>query len=285
MPLNSTRGAGSAKAFGFTAGAPAMIIASGGTETTSGNFKIHTFTGPGTFTVSSLAADPSFNVISRLIVGGGGGNYGGPGIGSGGGGAGGFIESKAPYDTYTASPLASSGGTPVSVTSFPISVGAGGGDASNGTPSSAFSVTSAGGGYGSTRGGGGGNGGSGGGSGDFGSPSGGAGNTPPVSPPQGNPGFAGSGGEAAGGGGGAAGGGPAGTPNAEPGFGIETGISGTSLTYSAGGDGEGPGDSNVSAPIRNAGGSGMGNGGTFPGSPTPNASARAGVVVIRYKYK
>ena len=28
-----------------------MIVATGGTITTTGNFKIHTFTGPGTFTV------------------------------------------------------------------------------------------------------------------------------------------------------------------------------------------------------------------------------------------
>ena len=31
-----------------------FIVATGGTITTCGNFKIHTFTGPGTFTVSSV---------------------------------------------------------------------------------------------------------------------------------------------------------------------------------------------------------------------------------------
>ena len=32
--------------------ANAFVTATGGTITTSGNFKIHTFTGPGTFTVT-----------------------------------------------------------------------------------------------------------------------------------------------------------------------------------------------------------------------------------------
>ena len=32
-----------------------FINATGGTVTTSGNFKIHTFTGPGTFCVSGIA--------------------------------------------------------------------------------------------------------------------------------------------------------------------------------------------------------------------------------------
>ena len=34
---------------------PIYIAATGGTETTCGNFKIHTFTGPGTFTVCTLS--------------------------------------------------------------------------------------------------------------------------------------------------------------------------------------------------------------------------------------
>jgi hypothetical protein len=55
MPVNSTRGAASTRAFGFTGGKKTFIVATGGTETTSGDFKIHTFTGPGTFTVSELS--------------------------------------------------------------------------------------------------------------------------------------------------------------------------------------------------------------------------------------
>ena len=43
MPLQSTRGAGSVKGFGFSGGSP-FIVATGGTVTTDGDFKIHTFT-------------------------------------------------------------------------------------------------------------------------------------------------------------------------------------------------------------------------------------------------
>ena len=53
-----------------------FVVASGGTETTSGNCKIHTFTGPGTFTVTSLASDTSQNTVSYLVVAGGGGRFG-----------------------------------------------------------------------------------------------------------------------------------------------------------------------------------------------------------------
>ena len=50
----------------------AFIIATGGTVTCSGNDRIHTFTGPGTFTVSTAALCAANNVVSYLVVGGGG---------------------------------------------------------------------------------------------------------------------------------------------------------------------------------------------------------------------
>ena len=53
----------------------AFITATGGTITTCGNFKIHTFTGPGTFTVSVGNAAGS-NTVDYLVGGaGGGGGY------------------------------------------------------------------------------------------------------------------------------------------------------------------------------------------------------------------
>ena len=54
-----------------------FLIASGGTESTSGNCKIHTFTGPGTFTVSSASATAAENIVSYLVVAGGGGGAAG----------------------------------------------------------------------------------------------------------------------------------------------------------------------------------------------------------------
>ena len=41
-----------------------FISATGGTESTSGNCKIHTFTGPGTFTVSKVATCSANNLVS-----------------------------------------------------------------------------------------------------------------------------------------------------------------------------------------------------------------------------
>ena len=178
-----------------------FVAATGGSESTSGNFKIHTFTGPGTFTVNCAGNPVGSNTVSYVVVaGGGGGTCGGCG-GSGGGGAGGYRESRAASDTYTASPLnATSGPTynlPVSATGYPITVGSGG-TAGNPAPNvtrggvSTFStITSAGGGT-SNQGappapmapGGSGGGGASLGSGTY--EAGGTGNTPPVSPPQGN---------------------------------------------------------------------------------------------------
>jgi hypothetical protein len=177
---------------------PTYIAATGGTITTSGSFKIHTFTGPGTFTVCSVGNACGSNSVDYLVVAGGGGASGGEGPNSNyaaGGGAGGYRESSGTVSgNYTISPLgACVSALPVSATGYPITVGGGGagvcGEATSGNPgnNSVFStITSAGGGHGApgnpapT----GGPGGSGGG----GAPSAGAGNTPPVSPPQGSPG-------------------------------------------------------------------------------------------------
>ena len=121
-----------------------FITASGGTETECGNCKIHTFTGPGTFTVCTTATCSANNVVSYIVVAGGGsgGSGGGPGSGtsgasSGGGGAGGFRETKSPITPYTASPLCgySTPGNRITVTAqaYSIVVGGGGTAASPGS--------------------------------------------------------------------------------------------------------------------------------------------------------
>jgi len=173
-----------------------FITATGGTVTCSGNFKIHTFTGPGTFQVTQLANSPACNQIDYLVVAGGGG--GGSDTGSGGG-AGGFrVSNDTCMPSPQTSPLANSTGLTASIASFPITIGAGGSvgpaDGTAGGASTFSTITSAGGGQGRGVGsnqtgaaGGSGSGGRGGPSASTSYP-GGAGNTPPVSPPQGNPG-------------------------------------------------------------------------------------------------
>ena len=69
---------------GGVSSSASFITATGGTITTSGNTKIHTFTSSGTFAVSAISVD--YNNLTYLVIAGGGG--GGSVIG-GGGGAGG----------------------------------------------------------------------------------------------------------------------------------------------------------------------------------------------------
>ena len=184
--------------FGAGGGGASFICATGGTITTSGNCKIHTFTGDATFTVNAVASCVDQNVVSYLVIAGGGGSVNDRG---GAGGAGGFREYKGPAQSYTASPLDGSpggagSGTAITITAqgYPIVIGAGGAAqnsppfsvlANPGVPSSFSTITStaggAGGGHPGTNGG---PGGSGGGSGKGGS-GGGSGNTPPVTPSQG----------------------------------------------------------------------------------------------------
>src|SRR6056300_154696 len=66
----------------------AFMSATGGTETTCGDFKIHTFTSPGTFTVTQVSSTGIRNTVGYQVVAGGGGGA------AGGGGAGGFREGR-----------------------------------------------------------------------------------------------------------------------------------------------------------------------------------------------
>jgi hypothetical protein len=197
------------------------ITATGGNAvltSTCGNFKSHVFTGPGTFTVCTVGNACGSDKIDYLVVAGGG---------SAGGyyaaaGAGGFRMSNLNnIPGPTMSPLSNPTGLPVTATGYPVVVGGGapagppggggfgGYNGNNGTPSvftGSSTITSAGGGFGAASGPTqvGGSGGSGGNSGYYRPGCGqGAGNTPPVSPPQGNP--AGRSSYATGGGGGGAG--------------------------------------------------------------------------------
>ncbi len=108
-----------------------FISATGGTITTSGNDKIHTFTGPGTFTVSSAAQCAANNLVSHLVIAGGGaGGTTSDSKSSGAGGGGGYREVKSPVTPYTASPLDGYPSAPNRITvtaqAYPITVGGGG---------------------------------------------------------------------------------------------------------------------------------------------------------------
>ena len=296
---------------------PNFTQATGGTITTSGDFKIHTFTGDGCFVVSQLGNSPAVptggptNVDYLVIAGGAGGGCAGGG-GAGGGGAGG-------HRTTFPSPSCNAGAFPVTTQTYPITVGGGGtgspnSGATSGSNSVFSTITSAGGG-----GAGGGsadaqNGGSGGGAQGRGPKSGGTGNTPPVSPSQGNNGGAAPQPDCTGaGGGGAAAVGANGGPRsttAPGGNGSANSITGSSVTR-AGGGGAGQGGSAPQGGAGGTGGSGGGGrggqdnttsvagtantGGGGGGGANPAASGPSGfdngrdggkgIVIIRYKFQ
>src|SRR6056300_800442 len=62
------------------------VTATGGTITTSGDFKVHTFTGDGCFVVSCGGNPAGSSSVDYLVVAGGGGAHGDAGGGGGGGG-------------------------------------------------------------------------------------------------------------------------------------------------------------------------------------------------------
>jgi len=286
---------------------PTFITATGGTVTTSGDFKIHSFTGPGTFTVCSVGNPAGSDTVNYLVVAGGGGSSSDFG---GGGGAGGYRASG-----HGPAPLQAPS-IPVSATGYPITVGSGGTGAPTGDTSahtsgnnSIFStITSAGGGKSGFQGptSPGTAGGSGGGGAADSPSTGGAGNTPPVSPPQGNAGgpgcFGGAGNTSSGGGGGATAVGDTGSADGagyggDGGAGATNDITGSSVAYAGGGGGAGE---NASS----AGGTGGGGGGAAPSTPgvgnagTANtgggagggaggcgAGGGSGIVIIRYKFQ
>ena len=210
--VDSTKGwlsIGQAKASDISS--PEFTVATGGTITTCGDFKIHTFTGPGTFTVTQVGNAPTVpsggpSSVDYLIVAGGG--SGGAGD-AGGGGGGGFRYSAHTFCAAgPAAPIKNTSGEPVSVQAYPITVGGGGsgqpnpGSGNDGSNSVFATKTSAGGGGGGASGGTPGRSGGSGGGGAIGPSNGGTGNTPPVSPSQGNNGGPSPGPSAGGGGGG-----------------------------------------------------------------------------------
>ena len=279
-------------------GDDSLISATGGTITTDGDYKVHTFNSSGTFEVTNATG---IGVVEYLVIGGGGGgghSDGGNLRGAGGGGAGGY---------RTAS------GFLVSPQSYAITVGAGGiggsgepdNGATKGSDSVFSSITSTGGGRGldhPNAGTTGKDGGSGGG-GSWLVTAGGLGNTPATSPSQGNNGGAGgdshpSHGGGGGGGASSVGANRSGGTGGAGGAGLASSITGTSITRAGGGGGGGSSTGGAGG----AGGGGAGQSGTSNSSTSGTANTGgggggaadgadaggdggSGVVIIRYKYK
>ncbi len=273
----------------------ALALPTGGSITTSGNFRIHTFTSSGTFgnTVANLS-------VQYLVIAGGGGggaDYGGAG------GAGGYRTSATSQtsgrNSSTESALTLSTGKKT------VTVGAGGagGIHSNtirgntGSNSVFDSITSNGGGFGGGEGNGaGGNGGSGGG-GNYGG-SGGSGTS--------GQGFDGGNGvsgphysQAGGGGAGSAGVNATSSSNGNGGNGLANNITGSSVTRAGGGGGGYSSDQNIAAASGGSGGggngggsgsngqagtdnTGSGGGGAGGAGTTTGGQGGSGIVIVRY---
>lgn len=254
------------------------MIATGGTITTSGNYKIHTYTSNGTFTVTAPGTNPTVDYL--VVAGGGQGGYGSGGAagrGGGGGGAGGML-------------FGSLGG--LSAQAYSITVGVGGsgqcncGQGNTGGPSIFSSVYAyGGGGGGGCQGYGGNGGGSGGGSaGNNALCTGGGGGTA-------GQGYGGggvcTGGVHRGGGGGGGRGGGGGTDSDGPGY--ASSITGTSVVYASGGT-RGGWSSTDNSPVQGpVGTDGLGEGGSGGNSTTGGAGCGqrggSGIVVIKYLYQ
>jgi hypothetical protein len=239
------------------AGGGVMSATGGNSTATDGDYKAASFTADGTFTPS---AD---GYVEYLVIGGGGNGagFGASSVSGGGGGAGGY---RTGYLAVTGS------------TAYSITVGAA-------TADSVFSsITSDGGGNGGaptpTSGG------SGGGSGAA-SPSGAAG----VSG-QGNAGGTGTGNwgytttrSGGGGGSGGAGGNSDGTNGGSAGAGTASSITGSSVTYAAGG--EGVAHTRNTAGTPGAANTGNGGGGTGGSGGNSGGAGGTGIVILRYKFQ
>ena len=113
-----------------------VALPTGGTITTTGSYRVHTFTTSGTFTTSTTLSN-----VEYLVIAGGGGSQGSL---SAGGGAGGFRTSVV--GQTSGGGAGAEARLTVTPASYTITVGGGGTGASNGSNSSGLGITSTGGG-------------------------------------------------------------------------------------------------------------------------------------------
>jgi hypothetical protein len=282
------------------------MVATGGSITEDGDYKVHTFTSSSQFQVTTVG---QIGTVEYLVVAGGG--SGGVGMGSGAG-AGGLRNS---FNNETSGGGGSSeSALSISATSYTVTIGAGGAGVSTtetegnkGANSVFSSITSIGGGGGSSY--------SNGGNRDGGSGAGKTELSPAIGQGTANQGYAGgdemttgndhynrSGG---GGGAGAVGGDGVSGNGGNGGVGVASAISGSSVFYAGGGGGSAGFSSGAS---QGTGGNGGGTAGVDGNAPGPTASTAAevntggasggsaaggngsgnggsGVVIIRYKFQ
>ena len=264
-----------------------IAVATGGTITTDGDYKVHSFTSNGTFEVTSITnTDPTLTgaataEVEYLIIAGGGAGAadGSTTNGNGGGGAGGYIPGSALLTAQTYAVVVGAGG-----------VGALSANAVTGGDSSFNSITADGGGgggyYVNTPGEGGGSGGGG------GATSGAGGGVTTA-------GFGNSGeaGYSGGGGGGGAAGEDGGTDaTGQGGDGLASSITGSSVTRAGGGGGsipsgtakvggDGGGGAGGSGGAGTDGSANTGSGGGAGVSGGESGSGGSGIVIIRYKFQ
>lgn len=298
--LNLYNGTSWVDIMGNTANSCGMIVATGGTITTDGNFKVHVFNSSGTFEIISGTGD-----VEYLVIAGGGGGGSGNASG-GGGGAGGYRE-----DTKTA----------MGVGSYVVTIGAGGVGgtmttaASNGSNSVFDDIISIGGGAGGDANGPGGMNGKIGGSGGGGGYHigvGGAGTSlqgnagGDVTSADSNSGAGGGGGAGAAGGDGQ---GPGGDQGGDGGAGLSSSITGSAITRAGGGGGgtfanlsgalDGGAGGNGGGGNGGSGGSGGNDLAATPGAPNTGGggggagtdisfnggNGGSGVVIVRYQFQ
>ena len=260
-------------------------VATGGTITTDGNFKVHTFNASGTFEVTTAGTTPQ---VEYLVIAGGGGGAAQTNDQGAGGGAGGYRNS------YSSESSGGGGSSEteltVTATTYTVTVGAGGGTGSGGGDSTFSSITSVGGGAAGAYNTVGGTGGSG--AGGSANQVGGAGTA--------NQGFAGGTGQSSDATGRAGGGGGAGAvgvngPVGTGGAGLSSSITGSVVTRAGGGGGADWNLAGSASGGTGGGGSGGGNGivggagtvntGSGGGGHGTSNTGGSGVVIIRYQFQ
>ncbi len=265
-------------------------LPTGGTVTTSGSYRIHSFTSGGTFVVPT--GTTLTNVEYLVVAGGGGGGGSQQGHQGGGGGAGGLRTSVVGATSGRGS--SAEARQTITAGSYTVTIGQGGGGASadrggDGSNSTFNGITAIGGGgggngqnNGTARSGGDGGCGGGAGSSDQSFPSRAPG-TAGQGYDGGLPTQQGSGRAGAGGGAGAQGTDPpsGGVPsgNTAGGAGLANSITGSSVTYAKGGECQGTGGS---APAGTDGKGEGGTGGYSHGSTSTGRDGGNGIVIVRY---